>query len=133
MKRTRVFSDLVAESEPGLWSNCIRVGNVVYTAGLSSRNLDGVLVGGDAYEQAQAIFEKIRNLIVAAGGVIDDIVKLTIFVTDISQNKGVWRARREFFSGDFPACSLVEVTALTIPGMLVEIESVAYIGSSSSD
>ena len=56
---------------------------------------------------------------------MNDVVKLTIFVTDIKQNSGVWRARREFFTGDFPASSLVEVRALALPEILVEIEAVA--------
>jgi hypothetical protein len=64
----------------------------------------------------------------AAGGTMDNVAKLTIFVTDISKNVEVWRARKEFFSGDFPAASLVEVSALATPEILVEIEAVAVLG-----
>jgi 2-iminobutanoate/2-iminopropanoate deaminase len=55
-------------------------------------------------------------------------VKITVFLTDIKNNTKVWAARREFFSGDFPASTLVEVSALAVPEILVEIEAVAYIG-----
>ena len=91
----------------------------------------GRSVAGDGeYEQTKAIFTKIRALLEAAGGRIDDVTKMTIFVTRIGQNTEVWRARREFFSGDFPASTLVEVRALAKPEILVEIEVVAHLGCS---
>jgi enamine deaminase RidA (YjgF/YER057c/UK114 family) len=130
MPRTRVSSPKVAEPAPGLWSNAIRAGDFLFIAGMVSRGNDGVTIEGKGeYEQAKAIFTKIRGMVEAAGGSMADIVKVTIYVVDIKQNKEVWRARREFFSGDFPASTLVEVRALATPEILVEIESVAYLGS----
>ena len=130
-KRTRVSSPAVAEPAPGLWSNCIRVGDAVYVSGMTSRANDGVTIQGkDEYEQAKVIFAKIKHLVEAAGGAMDDVVKITIYVTDIGKNAEVWRARKEAFTGDFPASTLVEVSALAKPEILVEIEAVAYIGSS---
>ena len=79
-------------------------------------------------EQAKIIFAKIKNLVEAAGGTTDDVVKVTIYVVNIKQNTEVWRARQEFFKGDFPASTLVQVAALGTPEMLVEIEAVAHIG-----
>jgi enamine deaminase RidA (YjgF/YER057c/UK114 family) len=129
MKKTRILSPQVAEVAPGLWSNCLRVGDVLYTAGLTARAPDGETVqGSDEYAQSRVIFQKISDLIAAAGGTMDDVVKLTIFVTDIRRNTDVWRARREFFRGDFPVCSLVQVAALAKPEILVEIEAVAHLG-----
>jgi 2-iminobutanoate/2-iminopropanoate deaminase len=58
-----------------------------------------------------------------------DVVKITIFVTDITQREEVWRAQREVFTGDFPASSLVQVAALAEPSVKVEIEAVAHIGA----
>ncbi|SKA34733.1 Endoribonuclease L-PSP [Enhydrobacter aerosaccus] len=55
-------------------------------------------------------------------------MKITVFVTDIANNVKVWQARREFFSGNFPASTLVEVSALAAPEIRVEIEAVAHIG-----
>jgi enamine deaminase RidA (YjgF/YER057c/UK114 family) len=130
-KRTRVSSPEVAEPPPGLWSNAIRVGDVLHVSGMTSRANDGTTIqGANEYEQAKAIFAKIGHLVEAAGGAISDVAKITIFVTNIKQNTEVWRARREVFSGDFPASTLVEVKGLATPEILVEIEAVAYIGSS---
>ena len=129
--RTRVTSPDVAEPAPGVFSNCIRVGDVVHVSGMTSRAADGATIEGrDAYEQARIIFAKIKRLVEAAGGAMNDVAKVTIYVTDIKQNTEVWRARREFFTGDFPTSTLVEVSALAKPEMLVEIEAVAYVGSS---
>ena len=130
-KRTRVSTPKVAEPAPGLWSNAIRVGDVLHVSGMVSRANDGVTIqGANEYEQAKVIFGKIRHLVEAAGGSMADVAKVTIYVTDISHNTEVWRARKEAFTGDFPASTLVEVSALAKPEILVEIEAVAYIGSS---
>lgn len=130
-KRTRISSPEVAEPAPDLWSNAIRVGDVLHVSGMISRGSDGVTIQGSGeYEQARIIFAKIRHLVEAAGGTMSDLAKVTIYVTDIRHNTEVWRARREFFTGDFPASTLVQVSALAKPEVLVEIEAVAYIGSS---
>ena len=82
----------------------------------------------DEYKQTKIIFEKHKALIEAAGGKMADFTKLTIFVTRIQNNKQVWKARSEFFEGNFPACSLVEVSNLAEPDIYVEIEGIAHIG-----
>jgi enamine deaminase RidA (YjgF/YER057c/UK114 family) len=130
-KRTRVSSPHVAEPAPGLWSNAIRVGDALHISGMVSRANDGVtILGANEYEQAKVIFGKIRHLVEAAGGTMGDVAKVTIYVTNIKHNTEVWRARKEAFTGDFPASTLVEVSALAKPEILVEIEAIAYIGSS---
>ena len=130
MPRTRVTVPEVAEAAPGLWSNCIRAGDFVFISGQVARPLEGgkTLVGDDEYGQTKQIFTRIKLMCEAAGGSLEDVVKMTIFVVDIRNNAEVWRARREFFSGDFPASTLVEVRALATPQTLVEIEAVAYLG-----
>jgi enamine deaminase RidA (YjgF/YER057c/UK114 family) len=131
MPRTRVTIPNVAEADPGLWSNCIRAGDFLFISGQVARPFEGgrTLVGKDEYEQARQIFSRIERICVAAGGSLDDIVKMTIFVVDIRKNTEVWRARREFFRGDYPASTLVEVRSLAGPETLVEIETVAYLGN----
>jgi 2-iminobutanoate/2-iminopropanoate deaminase len=119
----RAKSPEVPEPQPGTWSNCLVVNGVAYLAGLTAR-------GEDEYKQANAIFAKIKHLVEAAGGSMADIVKVTIFVTDIKNREQVWKARQEFFTGDFPASTLVQVAALADPSLKVEIESVAHIGAS---
>lgn len=91
-----------------------------------------VILGNDEYAQAKVIFQKIQALIEAAGGRMNDVVKMTIYVTRIAHNTEVWRARKEFFSGDFPACTLVEVSSLAKPEILLEIEAIAHIGCSAA-
>jgi 2-iminobutanoate/2-iminopropanoate deaminase len=125
----RVTSAQVPEPAPGTWSNCLVVNGVAYVAGMIARGKDGKIVDGDEYEQAKAIFAKIRNLVEAAGGSMADVVKVSIFVTDIKQREKVWRARREVFSGDFPASTLVQVAALAEPSVKVEIEAIAHLGA----
>ena len=126
---TRYTSPKVKEPAPELWSNCLVCDGIAYIAGLTSRNADGVTIDGkNEYEQAKIIFEKHKALIEAAGGKMADFTKLTIFVTRIQNNIQVWKARAEFFKGDFPACSLVEVSKLAAPNIFVEIEGIAHIG-----
>lgn len=132
-KKTRIRASTVAEAPPGLWSNCLKVGSMAYLSGLTSRGPDGkAVLGEDEYAQAKVIFQKMKDLIEAAGGAMDDIVQMTVYVTNIKNNSGVWRARKEFFSGDFPACALVEVSSLATPEILVEIQGVAHLGCSAA-
>ncbi|HEX2891715.1 RidA family protein [Vineibacter terrae] len=130
-KRTRIISPKVAEPPPQRWSNCLRVGNMVFVSGMTAR-VGEKIEGADEYEQSRIIFGKIKDLVEAAGGQVDDVVKVTIFLVDIRNNTKVWKARSEVFSGDFPASTLVEIRALATPDTLVEIEAVAMIGSSSA-
>ncbi|MCP3024058.1 RidA family protein [Cupriavidus basilensis] len=129
--KQRITAPHVNEPPPELWSNCLRVGDIVYVSGMTARGADRETVLGDnEYEQAKVVFQKIRDLVEAAGGVMDDVVKMTIFVTRIGRNTEVWRARKAFFSGDYPACTLVEVASLAKPEILLEIEAIAHIGCS---
>lgn len=131
MKKTRVYSDQVMEPAEGTWSNCLTVGNMVFVSGLTSRGKErDQVLGENEYEQSKVIFQKIKDLVEAANAKMDDVVKMTIYVTNIANNMQVWEARREFFTGDFPACTLVEVSALARPDLLIEIEAIAVVGSS---
>ncbi|MFF2009065.1 RidA family protein [Streptomyces sp. NPDC058195] len=132
MKKERFFSTAVREPADRTWSNCLRVDDLILVSGMTARGQDGeTLLGGTAYEQSRVVFQKIKDLVEAAGGAMDDVVKMTIFVTHMSDNAQVWKAREEFFTGDFPACSLVQVAALAKPDILVEIEAIAIAGCST--
>ena len=132
MPRNKVTIPTVAEAGPGLWSNCIRAGDMLFISGQVARPLEGgrTLGGDNEYEQSKQIFTRIKLICEGAGGSLDDVVKLTIFLVIIKHNTEVWRARREFFTGDFPASTLVEVRSLAGAETLVEIEAVAYLGKS---
>jgi enamine deaminase RidA (YjgF/YER057c/UK114 family) len=123
----RVTTPDAPEPPPERWSNCLVVDGIAYVAGMVARgapNLETL----DEYEQAKDIFRKIKALLEAAGGQMSDVVKMIIYVTNIKNNTKVWAARREFFSGNFPVSTLVQVAALASPEILVEIEVIAHIG-----
>ena len=122
----RVTSPDVPEPPPERWSNCLVSDGIAYVSGMTVRGADdpGKM---DEYEQAKLIFGKIKGMVEAAGGTMADVVKITVYVTEIKNNTKVWAARREFFSGDFPASTLVEVKGLVDPRMKVEIECQAYV------
>lgn len=130
-KQQRIISPDVAEYPPGHWSNCIRVGDAIFLSGLTSRGADLKTIHGvgDAYEQTKVIFTKVKHCLEAAGAKMSDVVTMTIFVTDMSINKDVWRARQEFFTGHFPCSALVQVAGLGTPEILVEIQLQAMAGS----
>ena len=107
------------------WSNCLVADGIAYFAGATAPN-----AGVDEYAQATGILTKIKHLVEAAGGSMADIVKVVIYVTDIKNREGVWRARREFFTGDFPVSTLVQIAALATPETKVEIDAIAHIGAS---
>ena len=125
------MTDAVQEPGPKLWSNCLRVGDTIYISGLTSRAADdATILGADEYEQARVIFSKMKAYVDAAGARMDDIVQMVIYLTDIRKNTLVWRAREEFFEGDYPTCALVEVSGLAKPEILVEISATAIAGCS---
>ncbi len=113
---------------PETWSNMKVHGNGHF-------HISGIAARGDGmYEQAKAVFSYIRRMLEAAGGGMDDIMTMQIFVTDLDQNTEVWRARREFFSGAYPCSTLIQVDRVGAPKgeprMLVEINCSGYIGGS---
>lgn len=122
----QIISPDVAEPAAGMWSNCLKVGDTVYVSGLTARDKSQQAAGGNEYEQANLVFKRMAALVTAAGGSMADVVKLNIYLTNIGNREQVWRARREHFTGAFPACTLVEVSKLA-PGIDVEIEAVAIL------
>ena len=131
--KKRILSDAVPEAAPGTYSNAFAVGRTIYVSGQHAGESDGTVIGpDDVRAQSVRALEKIRALLDAAGATMDDIVKLTVFITDVSQRAAVGEARREFFTGDFPASTLVGITALAMPGLLVEIDAIAVRGAGRS-
>ena len=129
MKKLRIVSEHVGEPPADTWSNCLVIGSHVYIAGMTARGFDDAIDANDAYSQAVAIFTKIKHLMEGAGGQMDDIVKVLIYLTDINDRDDIWRARREFFSGDYPVSTLIEISALVLPDLRVEIEAVGILGA----
>ncbi len=103
-------------------------GRTVYVSGQVSMDAEGNVVGeGDVGAQTQKVLENVATVLEAAGGSLDDIVKVTVFITDMGHYDAIHEVRRRFFREPYPASSMVEVSALIDPRLLVEVEAVAVI------
>jgi len=110
------------------YCRAVRVGSHVAVTGTAAVGEDGNVVGvGDAHAQTKRCLEIIEKALNDAGATLDDVVRTRIFVTDISQWEAVGRAHGELFGEIFPATTMVEVSALIDPDMLVEIEADAIV------
>ncbi|MGE5146811.1 MAG: RidA family protein [Candidatus Eiseniibacteriota bacterium] len=130
MTMRTITSPAVPAPPPQLFTNAKRVGDMLFVSGMHAGDGKGGVAGdGSTYAQAREALTRIRHLVEAAGGTMNDIVKLGVFATDIADRMEISRARREFFTGDFPCATLVEVSALVDPQLTVEIEAIAIIGA----
>ena len=110
------------------YSHVARVGNTVYIAGQVALDRSGNLVGKDDIEaQAEQVYENLKAILNELGGSLEDIVKLTTYLTDRSQLQGFRHVRNRFFREPFPPNTLVFVSGLAQPEYLVEIEAVAVL------
>jgi enamine deaminase RidA (YjgF/YER057c/UK114 family) len=105
-------------------------GTPVFISGQVGIDAEGKLAGaGDIEAQTEQAFQNVRTVVEASGGSMDDIVKLTIFVTDPTYRSAVVAARQRFFkAGEAPASTYLVVSGLAVPQLLVEVEAIAMIG-----
>jgi enamine deaminase RidA (YjgF/YER057c/UK114 family) len=110
------------------FSRAVRAGDTIYVSGTVAWGEDGRPVGeGDVYEQAKQTLRNIEKALAHAGASLADVVRTRIYLTDISRWEEAGRAHGEAFSEVRPASTMVEVSRLADPWMLVEIEAVAVI------
>ncbi len=114
--------------EPFNISQAFRVGDLVFVSGQAALDSQGQLVGvGDFEAQARQTFENLESVLVAAGSSLDKVLKVTIFLTDMSNFERLVALRAAYFSPPWPADTLVEVSSLALPELMIEIEAVALV------
>lgn len=128
MAKTILHSPKVSATR-GIMSQGVKVpaGNLVFVSGQVARNAQGELVGlGDIKAQTRQTLENVRSVLEAAGATMDDVVKVTVFVTNVAEHfSQIHEVRAEFFKKDYPASTLVEVRSLANKDLLIEIEAIA--------
>ncbi len=112
------------------YTDAVRAGDLLFVSGCVSVDERGDVVGeGDVVAQARQVFANLQLILEAAGSSFADVVKVTLFLTDIDDRARINPVRQEFFGEARPASTLVEVSALVLPEFLLEIEAVAVLPS----
>jgi len=112
----------------GIFSQGVKVGNLVFVSGQISKNAKGEAVGkGDIRVQTRQCIENLKHVLEAGGATLENVVKVTVYVTDMENLQAIHEVRAEYFKEKYPASTLVEVSSLTTQECMIEIEAIATI------
>lgn len=110
------------------YTDAVRAGNTIYVSGQGAIAEDGTLVGhGDVVAQTRKVLDNMTLALAAAGATLDDVVKVTVYLAHVDDRPKVNEVRKEYFKGNKPASTLIEISRFAIEGMLIEIEAIAVV------
>ena len=116
---------------PFLLSQGIKFGNLLFISGQAGADDGGRIVDGGFRAQGEQAFANLRRALEAGGSSLKDVLKVTIYVTDMGHFPDVVELRRKYFTEPYPADTIAEITALYDPRAMIEIEAIAAIGGAS--
>ena len=132
MKKQQVRSSKLREPS-GHFSQAIAIeakGKMVFISGMTARRADGTIAGiGDIEAQTRQVCENLKSAVEAAGGTMDDICRVDVYVRNMEHFDKIHTVRREYFGSPPPASTMVEVTKMTSPEYLIEINAIAVVGA----
>ena len=129
MKRESILSAKLAKPM-GIFSHAVKAeGNrLLFISGMTARDREGKVVGrGNMALQTRQVLENIKSVLEEVGATFDNIVKVTVYVTDMKDFREIHAVRAEYFRRDYPASTMVQVSGLVSPDLLIEIDAIAVL------
>src|SRR5438034_7887391 len=130
MPKRQIRSDKLRQPS-GVFSHATTIeasGTLVFISGMVARRADGTIAGvGDIEAQTRQVCENVKAAVEAAGGTMDDICRVDVYVRNMEHFDAIHKVRREYFKAPAPASTMVEVTKMTSPDYLIEINAIALI------
>ena len=126
----KIISGSVPEPRPNIFSNCLKVGDQIFMSGMTAGdNKGGVLGDGSPEDQSRQCLNKIKALVEEAGGRLSNVVKLTVYLTNINHRSDFGKVRKEYFKGVMPCSTLIEVNRFVHPNLVIEVDAIAMLNS----